>query len=254
VSGVPTFDFAGARVLVTGGTSGIGHAVAHAFAAAGADVAVTGTRPDAAGYDVDLGPFTYLTCRLTEHDEIDALPAAVERHLGGLDVLVNNAGAVLPGGRSELEPDVFAEAVAINLTGPYRIAAGCRPLLAASELDGGASIVGVASMAAYFGIELTAGYGAAKAGIVSLTRHLAVAWARDGIRVNAVAPGVIATGMTAPMLGIDELTAPAIARTPLGRIGDPDDVAPAFLFLASPAARFVTGHTLVVDGGYSVQG
>ncbi len=251
VTAIPTFHFGGARVLVTGGTSGIGHRVAREFAAAGAEVTITGTRADASEYDgVDLSGLGYRRARLTEVEELDALAAELMQ----LDVLVNNAGEVLPGGRSEWDPEVFARSVAINLTGAFRLASACRPLLAASALEGGASVVGLASMAAYFGIEFTPGYGAAKAGIVGMTKTLAVAWAREGIRVNAVAPGVIETGMTAPMLGIDAMTDPIVGRTPLGRIGEPADIAPAVLFLASPAARFVTGHTLVVDGGFSVQG
>jgi NAD(P)-dependent dehydrogenase (short-subunit alcohol dehydrogenase family) len=174
------------------------------------------------------------------------------RPLPSLDVLVNNAGANLPGGKSEYEPDVFEESVRINLFGTYRMSAACRAKLAASGLDGGASIVNLASMASYFGITAVPAYGAAKAGIVQMTKTLAAAWAKDGIRVNAVAPGLIRSNMTARIQALPEYTRKDFERMPLGRWGTPEEIAPAVLFLASPAARYITGQTLPVDGGYSI--
>jgi len=242
------YDFSGCRVLVTGGSSGIGNGIARAFHVAGADVTITGRRPAASDYDNDLSAYAYRVLELTDRAGIDRVAASLD----GLDVLVNNAGATLPGGRNEYLPEVFEEGVAINLFGAYRMATACKPMLAASDLEGGASVLNIASMSAYFAVPMVPAYGAAKAAVVQMTKNLAVAWVNDGIRVNAVAPGIIESNMTIAMKGIEALEKPQIERTPMHRWGTPEDVAPAFLFLASSAARFITGQTLPVDGGYSV--
>ncbi len=241
------FDFSGARVLVTGGSNGIGLGIAQAFAAAGAQVTITGTRAAAADYPHDLSAFAYHPLDVRDVAAIARVTAALER----LDVLVNNAGAnsVQP---SEWDPDVFDDSLRLNLSSAFRMATALKPLLAKSALEGGASIVNLASMSSFFAVPIVPGYGAAKAGVVQLTKNLAVAWAKHRIRVNAVAPGLILSNMTRVMKGIEALEKPQIERTPLGRWGTPEDVAPAVLFLASAAAGFVTGHTLCVDGGYAV--
>ena len=240
------FDFSDSAVLVTGGTSGIGHAVAGAFVEAGAGVTVTGRRASAGDYDSDLGRFSYRQVEMTDPTSIDALVHS----LGALDILVNNAGANFPGGRDEWEPDTFAAALALNLVGPMRLTTGCRERLAASDLAGGASVINMASLSAFRSIPIVPGYGSAKAGLVTLTRNLARQWVHDGIRVNAVAPGVIDTPMTAPMQHFTELLDTELAHTPMGRLGTPGEIVGAVQFLASSAASFITGHVLVVDGGY----
>lgn len=243
------FDFRGAAVLVTGGTSGIGHAIAHAFAGAGADVTVTGTRSRSTDYDTDLAAFTYQRLDTTDTDSVDALVEALAGR-DRLDVLVNNAGANFPDGRDEWEPDAFAAALALNLAGPMRLTVGCRPLLAASGLRGGASVVNVVSMTAFRAVPIVPGYGSAKAGLAALTGNLARHWVGDRIRVNAVAPGVIDTPMTEPMQSFPPLLDAELAHTPMARLGAPHEVAGAVLFLSSSAASYVTGHVLAVDGGY----
>jgi NAD(P)-dependent dehydrogenase (short-subunit alcohol dehydrogenase family) len=239
-----TFDFSDAHVLVTGGSNGIGLGIARAFRDAGAQVTITGTRSSATDYGHDLTGFAYRSLDVRDGEAIGRVAGS----LGRLDVLVNNAGAntVRP---SEWDPEVFESSVRLNLFGAFRMALSCKDYLTASRLDGGASVLNVASMTSFFAVPVVPGYGAAKAAIVQLTKNLAVEWARDGIRVNAVAPGLIESGMTAGMKGREQ---PQIDRTPMRRWGTPEDVAPAFLFLASPDARFITGQTLCVDGGYSV--
>jgi len=241
------FDYAGARVLVTGGSNGIGLGVARAFAAAGAEVAITGTKASAAEYAHDLSGFAYFALDVRDADAIARVAGAQAR----LDVLVNNAGANFPFSPSEWDPAVFEDAVRVNLFSAFRMASACKPLLAGSALAGGASVLNVASMASFRAIPFVPGYGAAKAGVVQLTKSLAVSWVNDGIRVNAVAPGLVESNMTKGMKGVAALEEPEFAKIPMRRWGTPEDLAPAFLFLASEAARFITGVTLCVDGGYS---
>lgn len=247
----PSYDFSGAHILVTGGTSGIGAAAAAAYRNAGADVTITGTRTDASDYDADLSGYRYLQMDIEDGQSIDAVAASLDR----LDVLVNNAGMALPSlGLDEYEPDVFARSVNMLLVGAFRMARQSADLLAKSQVEGGASVVSIASMSSYFGIPIVPGYGAAKTGLLGLTRTLAVKWGERGIRVNAVAAGLTRSRMTEGTFAQDEWMAPTLARTPLGRPGEPEDIANAILFLSSPGAAWITGQTLAVDGGFTVAG
>jgi 3-oxoacyl-[acyl-carrier protein] reductase len=239
-----SFDFTGTQALVTGATSGIGHAVAVLFRDAGAEVIITGTKPAAADYDTDLSGMTYRQLVLTDNASIDSLAQSIST----LDVLVNNAGANFPGGLDESTPDGFAASVALNLTGPYRLTVALRRALKASTASGGASVVNLASMSALRAVTMVPGYGAAKSGVINVTRNLAVKWAKHGIRINAIAPGTIETAMTAPMHAVPEIMATEIAHIPAGRMGTPGEVAAAIAFLSTAQSSYINGAVLVVDG------
>jgi NAD(P)-dependent dehydrogenase (short-subunit alcohol dehydrogenase family) len=239
-----SFDFTGTAVLVTGGTSGIGHATASLFRDAGADVTITGTKAAATDYDTDLSGMTYHQLVITDHDSVDALTGGFSR----LDVLVNNAGANFPGGLDESKPDGFEASVALNLTGPYRLTIGLYRALKASTAAGGASVVNLASMSALRSVHMVPGYSAAKSGIINITRNLAAKWADKGIRVNAVAPGAIDTPMTAPMHGAAELVNAELAHIPLRRFGSVTEIAPTIAFLCTEQSSYTSGAVFVVDG------
>ena len=219
--------------LVTGAAGGIGSALLSAFRDAGYHA--TGIdRASAEG--------------VTSLDVTDtAAVAAFAASFDALDVLINAAGVLRL--RQEYDPAEFAGVVDINLTGTMRMALACRPALAKAR----GSIVNIASMHAIFGAPLSPAYAASKAGVVQLTKSLAVAWAEDGIRVNAIAPGWIETAMTVPARSDAARNRAILERTPLGRWGTPADLVGPALFLASDAARFITGAVLPVDGGYSVK-
>lgn len=246
-----SYNFDGASVLVTGGTSGLGAGVAAAFRDAGASVTITGTRASAADYDADLDGYAYLQLDVEDRDNVDRVATAVP----AVDVLVNSAGlALFVLGLDEYEPDVFERAINMHLSSVYRLAARCAPKLSQSRLPGGGSVISMASMTSFFGMEPLPGYGSAKTGLLGLTRSLAVHWGKQNIRVNAIAAGMVESRMTGPVLANPEISDAMLARVPVGRHGMPNDVAGVALFLSSAAASWITGQTLAVDGGFSISG
>jgi NAD(P)-dependent dehydrogenase (short-subunit alcohol dehydrogenase family) len=232
-------------VLVTGGSSGIGAGIARAFAAAGCRVVATGVNDAEVAAAKSDAAFAAVDHRVLDVRDGAAVQALVGS-LDTLDVVVNCAGTIRRG--AEHEPEVFAEVLDINLVGTMRVCAAARPKLAARR----GCIVNTASMLSFFGGGLVPGYSASKGGVAQLTKSLAIAYAAEGIRVNAVAPGWIATPLTQALQDDSARSAPILARTPLGRWGTPEDVAGPVLFLASSAAGFMTGVVLPVDGGYLI--
>lgn len=237
--------YAGKRVLVTGGTSGIGAGIARGFVEAGANVVIAGvndTEIAAASLDPLLGKARAHRLDVRDGDAVKSLIGSLD----GLDILVNCAGVIRRS--EELEPEIFEAVVDINLNGTMRMCAAARPLLAQTN----GAIVNLASMLSFFGGGLVPGYAASKGGIAQLTKSLAIAYAGDGVRVNAIAPGWIATPLTAALQADSSRSQPILDRTPLGRWGKPEDLLGGVLYLCSPTASFVTGTVLIIDGGYAI--
>ena len=233
-----TSEFAGRTALITGGTTGIGLGI-------GRGLAALGVRVIAAGLPGSGTPEPGIEVRdldVSAPEQVTNLVASLD----SLDILVNCAGIIRRD--EEFDPAVFERVIDINLNGTMRMCVAAKSLLRQSQ----GSVVNIASMLTFFGGPRVPAYSASKGGIAQLTRSLAVAWAAEGIRVNAVAPGWISTPLTHALQADPQRSAPILSRTPMGRWGLPEDVAGPVIFLCSKAAAFVTGVVLPVDGGYSV--
>jgi NAD(P)-dependent dehydrogenase (short-subunit alcohol dehydrogenase family) len=228
--------------LVTGGTQGIGAAIASHLAELGAFVIAAGINVESSVREVGAGRIETVNIDVADQASVDAVFADIR----SLDLLVNCAGIIRRGDEHKVE--VFQQVIEVNLTGTMRVCTAARPLLAQSK----GSIVNTASMLTFFGGSLVPAYSASKGGIGQLTKSLALAYAVDGIRVNAIAPGWIATPLTAALQNDPVRCGPILARTPLARWGATADVAKAAVFLCTDAASFVTGVVLPIDGGYMI--
>ena len=242
-----SFDFTRKRVLVTGGVSGIGRAVSMAFMAAGAEVVACGLTDQeltAARSDPAFARINVVRLDVTDKAAVDALVAEQP----SLDVVVTSAGIIRRD--DEHDPDVFDQVINVNLSGSMRVATAARPLLARSK----GSIVLVGSVMSFFGGPRQPAYSASKGAIRNLTMSLACAYGPDEVRVNAVAPGWVITDLSRGARENRERNAMIMGRSPLGRWAQPAEIADPVLFLASDAARFMTGTVMLVDGGYTSVG
>ncbi len=253
MSGHSLFDVSGKKGYVTGGGSGLGRAIALGLAEAGAAVVVsdinrTTAEKVAEEIRVQQGNARALEIDVSQKNQVETLIRSTVDELGGLDFAFNNAGILKLGKPEDLSEADWQEEIKVDLSGVFLCcqAAG-RHMLA----HGGGKIVNTASIS---GLIVNSGltYSTAKAGVIQLTRVLAMRWARHGVYVNCFSPGYIRTGMTAPHLTRPEVEKEMLRQTPLRRLGEPRDLVGVALFLASPASDFVTGQNIIVDGGVTL--
>uniref|UniRef100_A0A0D5A011 3-oxoacyl-[acyl-carrier protein] reductase n=1 Tax=Sphingomonas sp. JE1 TaxID=1628059 RepID=A0A0D5A011_9SPHN len=237
-------DFTGKTVLVVGGSSGIGNGIARAFLARGAQVHVIGTRAAATDYEGEDGSnldgLHYSALDVTDDQAVAAYSPAFDR----LDILILSQGLVKYG-RAEFEMAEFRRVTDVNLMSAMACAIRFRPMLA----DSNGSLIIISSVAAFLAAKGNPAYNASKAGVTGLARNLGQAWAGEGIRVNAIAPGLVETKLTRITTGNAQRLASTLTRIPLGRLGTVDEIAGVALFLASPLSSYMIGQTLLVDGG-----
>ncbi len=231
-------EFKGKRVLITGGSQGIGLATAKAFADSGAEVLVTGTRATAADYADNLAAFTYIQADFASPEAAKTVAAAA----GAIDILVNNAGT---GRADEYTDEGFRAVIDVNLNAVMALSLALHPALKAKA----GSIVNMGSLSSFLALRETPAYTASKAGLLGLTRALADKWAADGIRVNMVAPGFIRTRMTEISRTDADYERRLLKAVPMRRWGEPEEVAEVVLFLASARAPYITGQSIAIDGG-----
>ena len=246
-----TIDLAGKVALVNGASRGIGEAIARGLAACGAQLVLSSRRQESVQQVADRiieagGNAVAMACHAGRLDEIEKLFTDVESEFGRLDILVNNA-ATNPyyGPAAQLPAEAFDKTVDVNLKGPYFMMSRAVPLMAAT---GGGSIINVASIVALVSMPGQAVYAMTKAGLVSLTKSYAKEYGQSGIRVNAILPGVVETKFASALVE-DPRMQKWIARLPVPRAGQPEDMVAGVLFLASDHAAYTTGTTLVMDGG-----
>jgi NAD(P)-dependent dehydrogenase (short-subunit alcohol dehydrogenase family) len=230
------------KALITGGTSGIGFGIASAMLEAGYQVTVTGLTDEQVAQVPQRQHLSAVKLDVTSAASV----AAVVEPFDELSSLINCAGVIFRN-RAEYDIEIFQKVIDVNLTGTMRMCVAARGKLAAA----GGAIVNTASMLSYFGGPAVPAYTASKGGVAQLTKALAVAWAAEGIRVNAIAPGWISTEMTRGLVEDEGRSAAIVDRTPMQRWGEPNDLGGAVVFLCSAAARFITGAILPVDGGYA---
>jgi NAD(P)-dependent dehydrogenase (short-subunit alcohol dehydrogenase family) len=230
------------QAIITGGTTGIGFGIASAMVDAGYDVTVTGLTDEQVAAVPQRQHLSAVKLDVTSAASVEAVLAPFDE----LAALINCAGVIFRN-FAEYDIETFQKVIDVNLTGTMRMCVGARPKLAAAR----GAIVNTGSMLSFFGGPAIPAYTASKGGVAQLTKALAVAWAAAGIRVNAIAPGWIATELTRGLVEDEGRSAAILSRTPMERWGKPGDVAGAAVFLCSEAARFITGVILPVDGGYS---
>lgn len=246
------FSLEGKRALITGGGSGIGFDIARCMVAAGAEVIITGRREQPLRDAVTtLGEQAqYRVNDVTERDSLESLVDGIEQAYGPIDILVNNAGINMKKPALDVTDADFDRIVHTNLNAVFSLTRTC----AARMLErGSGSIIMISSMAAYYGIDRVVAYAASKSAVEGMVKVLASEFSGRGVRVNAIAPGFIETAMSKTAMGGDpDRFARAMRRTPMGKFGQPEDIGWAAVFLASEAARYVTGVSLPVDGGNSI--
>ncbi|TCT11582.1 NAD(P)-dependent dehydrogenase (short-subunit alcohol dehydrogenase family) [Tepidamorphus gemmatus] len=235
-------DITGLKLLVMGGGAGIGLSAVRMATAAGAEVAVTTMPDETAAEQVAF----HTPCDVTDASAVSAAVEAAVAALGGIDAAIVTAGIFEHRGVAETSDADWARVIAVNLTGPFHVARALEPHFRAA---GAGSLVLFSSQVGLVGHRRATAYAASKGGINGLTRTLAIEFAAFGARVNAVAPGPVETGMTAVARADPVRRRALLEAVPLGRFGQPDEVACAALYLAAPASAFVTGHVLVIDGG-----
>lgn len=243
-------ELGGKVALVVGATSGIGREIARRLTEAGADVVATGRReeliPQVAAELRARGAKTIeLACDATNRSDVREILAAIKAQRGRLDILVNAQGIHHKQPSAEVDDERFAELIGVNLNSVFTVCREAYPLL--KETSG--CIINLASMGSFLGLPDAAAYTASKGGVAQLTKALAVDWAGDGIRCNALAPGWIQTPLTEKALSNPRYRDPILARIPMQRLGTVEDVAGVALFLASPLAAYITGAIIPVDGG-----